>query len=328
MVPLPLWMRIDKALSHHMIWLVLSALALGILLPEPFAPLRAFAALLMAIMTFCSSLSGGFRQIGHVLVHPLPTFVILLLLHIVMPTIGLMIGRFFLPHDPLFMTGIVLQLSISSAVSALMWVSTFGGNFPLCLAVILLDTLLSPVIIPLMLRVLIGSVVRLDVSAMMWDLVIMVAIPAVLAMLLNQSTHGWAGETLKPRLSLVSKAALFILVVANATGCAPFLRNLNGTLVLVIALIFFLCLTGFLMGYLCARFLKLDFPTCCTMTISSGMRNNSIGIVLASEFFPPDVLFPVSLAPLFSQLTTSIVVRLLRRSAPAQNDMTKHPELS
>ena len=183
MVPLPLWMRIDKALSHHMIWLVLSALALGILLPEPFAPLRAFAALLMAIMTFCSSLSGGFRQIGHVLVHPLPTFVILL--HIVMPTIGLMIGRFFLPHDPLFMTGIVLQLSISSAVSALMWVSTFGGNFPLCLAVILLDTLLSPVIIPLMLRVLIGSVVRLDVSAMMWDLVIMVAIPAVMAMLLS-----------------------------------------------------------------------------------------------------------------------------------------------
>ena len=326
MIPLPLWQRIDKALSHHMIWLVLSALALGILFPEPFAPIRACAALLMAMMTFCSSLSGGFRQIGHVLVHPLPTFVILLLLHVVMPTLGLAVGRLFLPNDPLFMTGIVLQLSISSAVSALMWVSTFGGNFPLCLAVILLDTLLSPVIIPLMLRVLIGSVVKLDVPAMMWDLVIMVAIPAVLAMLLNQSTHGWAGETLKPRLSLVSKAALFILVVANATGCAPFLRNLNGTLILVIVLIFLLCLTGFLMGFLAARLLKLDYPTCCTMTIGSGMRNNSIGIVLASEFFPPDVLFPVSLAPLFSQLTTSIVVRLLQRSRMAKEYLAQHPD--
>jgi predicted Na+-dependent transporter len=48
------------------------------------------------------------------------------------------------------------------------------------------------------------------------------------------------------------------------------------------------------------------------------MRNNSIGIVLASEFFPPDVLFPVSLAPLFSQLTTSIVVRLLAKSKAAK----------
>lgn len=315
---MPLWMRIDKAIGRHMIWMILSALAIGILFPDTFSPIRAYAAALMAVITFCSSLSGGFRQIGHILLHPLPAFVILFLLHVVMPAIGLIAGRIFLPNDPLFMTGIVLQLSISSAVSALMWVSTFGGNYPLCLSVILLDTLLSPVIIPLMLRVLIGSVVELDVPAMMWDLLIMVAIPAMLAMLLNQSTHGWAGETLKPRLSLVSKAALFVLVVANATGCAPFLRNLNGTLILVIVLIFLLCLMGFLMGYLCARLLKMDFPTTSTVTISTGMRNNSIGIVLASEFFPPDVLFPVSLAPLFSQLTTSIVVRLLLRSKLAK----------
>ena len=316
---MPLWLRADKALSRHMIWLVLAGLALGILFPDTFSPLRAWAAALMATMTFCSSLGGRFRQIGHVLLHPLPTCVILLLLHVVMPVIGLVVGRLLLPNDPLFMTGIVLQLSISSAVSALIWVSTFGGNFPLCLAVILLDTLLSPIIIPLMLRILIGSVVQLDVPAMMWDLVVMVAIPAVLAMLLNQSTHGWAEETLKPRLSLVSKAALFVLVMANATGCAPYLRHLNGTLVLVIVLISLLCLTGFFMGFLCARLLKLDFPTLSTVTISSGMRNNSIGIVLAAEFFPPDVIFPVSLAPLFSQLTTSIVVRLLERWKASQD---------
>ena len=53
------------------------------------------------------------------------------------------------------------------------------------------------------------------------------------------------------------------------------------------------------------------------------MRNNSIGIVLAAEFFPPDVLFPVSLAPLFSQLTTSIVVRLLQRTKQAKSEETK-----
>ena len=320
MVPLPLWLRVDKALSRHMIWLILSGLAIGILFPDTFSPVRAWAGILMATITFCSSLSGSFRKIGHVLLHPLPAFVILFLLHVVMPVLGLLMGRLFLPEDPLFMTGIVLQLSIPSAISTLMWVGTFGGNIHLSLALILLDTLLSPLIVPLVLRVLIGSVVQLDVLSMMVELIWMVAIPATLAMLLNQATHGWAEQTLKPRVSLLSKAALFVLVVANATGCAPFLRNLNGTLVLVIGLIFGLCLTGFLMGYLCARLLKLDFPTTSTVTINSGMRNNSIGIVLAAEFFPPDVLFPVSLAPLFSQLTTSIVVRLLARTRAAKEE--------
>jgi predicted Na+-dependent transporter len=297
---------------------VLSGLAIGILFPDTFSPVRAWAGILMATITFCNSLSGSFRKIGHVLLHPLPAFVILLLLHVVMPVLGLLMGRIFLPENPLFMTGIVLQLSIPSAITTLMWVGTFGGNIHLSLALILLDTLLAPAIVPLVLRVLIGSVVQLDMLSMTVELIWMVAIPATIAMLLNQTTHGWAEKTLKPRLSLFSKAALFVLVLANATGCGPFLRDLNGTLVLVIVLIFSLCLTGFLMGYLCARLLKLDFPSASTVTINSGMRNNSIGIVLASEFFPPDVLFPVSLAPLFSQLTTSIVVRLLARTKAAK----------
>lgn len=321
---MPLWQRADKALGRHMIWLVLTALTLGILFPEIFSPLRTYAAGLMAVMTFCSSLGGSLRQIGHVLTHPLPTLTILLLLHAVMPTVGLLAGRLLLPDAPLFMTGIVLQLSVSTAVSALLWVGSFGGNFPLCLAVLLLDTLLSPLLIPLTLRVLVGTVVELDVAAMMGDLLVMVAIPAVLAMLLNRASHGWADRSLRPRLSLVSKAALFVLVLANGTGCAPFLRELNGTLVLVTVLILLLCLTGFLLGFLAARLLGVDAPTRCTMTVSTGMRNNSIGIVLAGEFFPPEVLFPVSLAPLFSQLTTSIAVRLLQRfserSAPSQDN--------
>lgn len=55
---MPLWQRADKALGRHMIWLVLTALTLGILFPEIFSPLRTYAAGLMAVMTFCSSLGA------------------------------------------------------------------------------------------------------------------------------------------------------------------------------------------------------------------------------------------------------------------------------
>ena len=92
---MPLWMRVDKAISRHMIWLVLSGLAIGILFPDTFSPVRAWAGILMATITFCNSLSGSFRKIGHVLLHPLPAFVILLLLHGVMPVLGLLMPAVF-----------------------------------------------------------------------------------------------------------------------------------------------------------------------------------------------------------------------------------------
>lgn len=120
-----------------------------------------------------------------------------------------------------------------------------SGHTALCLSVVLLDTLLSPVVIPLTMKLLVGSVVELDTWGMMRDLLLMVALPALAAMVLYQLTKGAVAVTLKPKLSLPAKAALLLIITANATGCAPFLRNLTPTLVRVMIVVFFLCLLGF-----------------------------------------------------------------------------------
>lgn len=41
------------------------------------------------------------------------------------------------------------------------------------------------------------------------------------------------------------------------------------------------------------------------------MRNISAGAVLASQYFPAEVLFPVAFSPIFLQLTTSVVAKIL-----------------
>jgi predicted Na+-dependent transporter len=48
------------------------------------------------------------------------------------------------------------------------------------------------------------------------------------------------------------------------------------------------------------------------------MRNISAGAVLAAEYFPPEVLFPVAFSPLFLQLTTSVVAKLLLKLPDAK----------
>ena len=112
-----------------------------------------------------------------------------------------------------------------TGVASLMWVGMSRGNTALCLSVVLLDTLLSPVVIPLTMKLLVGSVVELDTWGMMRDLLLMVALPALVAMVLYQLTKGAVAVTLKPKLSLPAKAAC----CSSSRPMPPAARPSSGT---------------------------------------------------------------------------------------------------
>ena len=154
--------RLDGFLSGHMAPVVLCCVALGIAFPEVFSPLNGVTVGLFAFMTFSNSLGGGFRELAQVVRHPLPVAVIFGLLHVVMPLMTLELGTLCFPDAPLFTIGLVLEYAVPTGVASLMWVGMSRGNTALCLSVVLLDTLLSPVVIPLTMKLLGGSVVELD----------------------------------------------------------------------------------------------------------------------------------------------------------------------
>lgn len=322
--------RLDSFLGRHFPPFVLGFVIMGLLLPEVFSPLNGLCIPLFAFITFANSLGGGFRDLARVFAHPLPVLAVLAVLHVVMPLAALGTGTLLFSDTPLFTTGLVLEYSIPTAVVSLMWTGFAGGNISLCLSILLLDTLLSPLVIPLTLRLLLGSVVQMDTGSMMRDLLFMVAIPALLAMTLQHFTQGRVPAVWKPRLLPFAKISLLLVVMSNATGCAPFLHNLNGTLALVILAALLLFVLGFVLGYWTARLLGQPIPSLLTMSISSGSRNISAGSVLASQYFPADVLFPVAFTPAFSQLVISLVVKVLLstrtvRSWQAQETCGPHP---
>ena len=309
----------DRFLGSYFPWFVLACATTGVLFPDTFSWLNGSITMgLFAFMTFANSLGGGFRELGRVFLRPLPVVVTLLLLHVVIPLLTLGLGNLLFPDAPLFTIGLVLEYVIPTGVASLMWVGICGGNASLCLSIVLLDTLAAPVVIPLSLKLLVGSVVEVDTWGMMGDMMIMVALPALAAMTVYQVTGGRAAVTLKPRLALFAKLALLIVITANATSCSSFLRSIDRPLVLVMATVFLLCLFGFLAGYWAAKLLGLDFPTRATMCLNTGLRNISAGSVLALQYFPAQVVFPVAFTPLFLQFTTSIIVKVLMRTPSAR----------
>ena len=319
----------DRFLGSYFPWFVLACATTGVLFPDTFSWLNGGITMgLFAFMTFANSLGGGFRELGRVFLRPLPVVVTLVLLHVVIPLLTLGLGNLLFQDAPLFTIGLVLEYVIPTGVASLMWVGICGGNTPLCLSIVLLDTLAAPVVIPLSLKLLVGSVVEVDTWGMMGDMMVMVALPALAAMTVYQVTGGRAAVTLKPRLALFAKLALLIVITANATSCSSFLRSIDRTLVLVMATVFLLCLLGFLAGYWAAKLLGLDFPTRATMCLNTGLRNISAGSVLALQYFPAQVVFPVAFTPLFLQFTTSIIVKVLMRTPSGRAYAAKKEDIS
>ena len=318
----------NRFLGAHFPWFVLSCAATGILFPDVFSRLNSIMVGLFAFMTFANSLGGGFRELGRVFLRPLPVIVTMILLHVVIPLVTLGLGNLLFPNDPLFTTGLVLEYVIPTGVASLMWVGMCGGNSSLCLSIVLLDTLAAPVVIPLSLKLLVGSVVEVDTWSMMGDLLVMVALPALAAMTLYQATGGRVAVTLKPRLEFFAKVTLLVIITANATSCSSFLHHINGTLVLVMVTVFFICLLGFFLGYWAAKLMGLDFPNRETICLNTGLRNISAGSVIAMQYFPAEAIFPVAFSPLFLQFTTSLVVKAVMRTPSGKAYFTEKERAS
>lgn len=269
---------------------------------------------IFAFMTFAGSLGSGFRDMKKIAMHPVPLIVVLLILHIVVPVTAFLVGSLIF-DDPLLVTGIVLEFIVPTGIVSLVWVNIYHGNSALTLSIILIDTLVAPFLVPFSLHVLMGSAVEISVVGMMKDLVLMIAVPALLAMTLNHATRGQVKHTLSPKLAPLSKIGLILVVMINSSKVAPFFSQMTPTLLLVTLVIFLLAVSGFIWGFLASKIFREDNDGRVSMTFNSGMRNISAGAVIAGQYFPPEVMFPVMIGTLFQQILAALAGFCLDRLA-------------
>jgi BASS family bile acid:Na+ symporter len=288
-------------------------LVVGVLFPEQLSHLLFLVPYVFAFMTFCGSLGSQFRDVKQVFRHPLPLAAMFLIIHFVMPLLAFLAGGLLFPQHPYFVTGMVLEFVVPSAVVSLMWVSIYRGSVPFTLSVVLIDTLLAPFLVPLSLRWFVGSNVQMDSWGMMKGLLLMVAVPAVAAISLNQATKGKMKRTFAPKLAPFSKLALMFVVCVNSSKVSSFIRNMTPMLFAVAGAILLIAITGYCLGWIGALLLKQNRDMIVSMTFSSGMKNISAGAVIAAAYFPAEVMFPVMIGTLFQQILAAAFAQLITR---------------
>ncbi|WP_066072660.1 bile acid:sodium symporter family protein [Neobacillus soli] len=305
--------KLNKQLEKIMPLITPVSVVIGVLLSAYLKDFSYLIPWIFAFMTFAGSLGSNFRSLKDVIIHPFPIFLAMLILHILMPIWAWGIGHIAFSGDAYTITGLILGMVIPTGVTSFIWVSIYKGNIPLVLSIILIDTLLSPIIVPFSLSMFMGKTVEMDFISIMKGLLGMIVIPSIIGMFLNQATKGKIKDQLGTRLAPFSKISLGFVVMLNGAVVAPYLRNINLKLVGITLTVFMIAFTGYLFSFLLGKLMKRDRDTVLTLTFTGGMRNISAGAVIAVAYFPASVAVPVVVGMLFQQVLASINGHFLER---------------
>jgi BASS family bile acid:Na+ symporter len=310
--------KFNSFMEKWMAFVTPACLLTGVLFPDIAKHGVPYVTYAFAFMTFIGALKSRFRDVADVFKRPLPLILMLLILHVLGPVAACGLGHLLFPGNMNYITGMVLEFSVPAAVISLMWVSIYNGNSPLSLSLVVIDTILAPFLIPAVLKLLVGSSVKMDTVGMMKELVFMIALPAVLAMCLNEVSHGKVMETWPKKLAPFSKLALIFVVTSNSSKVAPYIRDMNMQRVKVALAILVLAASGYALGWFVAYIFRKDRSTAVSMMYGTGMRNISAGAVIAAAYFPGEVMFPVMIGTLFQQVLAALFGKLLAQKKEKQ----------
>ncbi|AEF93515.1 Bile acid:sodium symporter [Desulfotomaculum nigrificans CO-1-SRB] len=301
-------------LGRRMFFVVLSALLFGFTLPLPTSEFWNWVAtLLFTYMTFVTALDTSLKDFIHVLTKPWINLWMLLLIHGVMPLLAFFIGILFYPDNAFIRLGFLIGATIPIGVTSIIWTSLAGGDVALSMVAVTLDTLISPVLLPLFITLVAGRTVNIDAVHLLVGLFWMITVPSLLGMAINDLTHGTLRKYSQSIGGFTSKIAIFGVVYINASAIAPEI-HWNHTIIKLLLVILIVSISGYSLGYIGSYVLKgHQRDRMVSMIYGVGMRNNSLGLVLALTYFPVPVALPVTLAMLYQQPLAAFVSYLLKR---------------
>jgi BASS family bile acid:Na+ symporter len=303
--------RLNRFLEQRMMLMVLTGLAVGAVFHDQMVHLKTAVQYIFAYMTFAMAVNCSSNDFKKALKSPGHLLSILGLLHVALPLLATVLAKLFLPGEPLFQAGIVLITAAPIGVASSIWISLSGGDTALSLTAVTADTILSPLIVPLVMLLSMGQSVQFDVPQLMTGLALMVVLPTVLGMICHDLTKGEINRKIKFITGPTTKISLFLIVGINlavAWGTLHLLRNAIWTLLALAGVMGF---AGYLAGYGWGRITKQPPALVNTFIFSVGMRNITAGLVIALKYFPEQTALPVVFVIVFQQPLAALCQRFL-----------------
>ena len=186
------------------------------------------------------------------------------------------------------------------------------GDLALSVGMTAASTLLAPLMTPLLVWLLAGTMVDVNTTGMLLSIVYIVILPIVCGLLcqrfIPKLTH-----RVTPYLPAFSSLAVALTVGIVVSHNADRLMT-AGMLVVLVVILHNLCGLG--IGYLVGRLLRLQRPKCVALSIEVGMQNSGLATSLAVMHFAafPLATIPGAVFSVWHNISGAIIARIYSRN--------------
>jgi len=222
--------------------------------------------------------------------HPKAIFIGTFLVYSIMPLSGFVIAKAF-GFESEIAAGIILIGSCPGGVASNVMTFLADGNIALSVCLTSFATLLSPIVTPLLMKLIAGKLIDIAFGGMMVSILKMIIVPIGAGLIVNKllkDRKKWINKVL-PLISMIAIISIATIVVAHYRDQ---LLVVGPALIGASIIHNFL---GYLLGYWISRLIGLNEKDCRTMSIEVGLKNAGMGMGLGIHVLksPEATLAPV-----------------------------------
>ena len=273
--------NISNFFGKYMAVIVLVVTAATLFIPQTglWVSLSWINYLLMIIM-FGMGLTLKFEDFKLVFVRPKDIITGCVAQFTIMPLLAFMLCKLF-NLDAALMTGVILVGACPGGTSSNVITYLSKGDVALSVSITSVNTILAPVLTPLITYLLLSTTVNVDTYSMFISIINVVIIPIVLGFIINKFFGTFTQKAIKV-LPMVSVTGICMIVASVVSHNAS---KILSTGLIVFTVVILHNVLGYACGFGLGKILKFNVAKTKAVSIEIGMQNSGLATSLASTSF-------------------------------------------
>ena len=235
---------------------------------------------LLMIIMFGMGLTLKFEDFKLVFVRPKDIITGCIAQFTIMPLLAFMLCKLF-NLDAALMTGVILVGACPGGTSSNVITYLSKGDVALSVSMTSVNTILAPVLTPLITYLLLSTTVNVDTYSMFISIINVVIIPIVLGFIINKFFGTFTQKAIKV-LPMVSVTGICMIVASVVSHNAS---KILSTGLIVFTVVILHNVLGYACGFGLGKILKFNVAKTKAVSIEIGMQNSGLATSLASTSF-------------------------------------------